>query len=153
MNCLHITLFFNTVASIVQTFIKSWNQLLYPPNHVNLLPALWTTSWLLLVPQHRRRTFSQLDVSTRRLILMPYNTIHHTAIFLKMNPRKSDVWLTVHRNSVWNKKPTRCHFVLSFISPLQVAQHVSGNHVPIFRSWRLHSVVLCRGWRKAVRTG
>jgi len=33
-----------------------------------------------------------------------------------------------------DKKPTRCHFVLSFIFPLQVAQHVSGNHVPIFRS-------------------
>jgi len=30
MNCLHITLFFNIVAAIVQTFIKSWNQLLYP---------------------------------------------------------------------------------------------------------------------------
>jgi hypothetical protein len=30
MNCLYITLFFNRVASIVQTFIKSWNQLLYP---------------------------------------------------------------------------------------------------------------------------
>jgi len=30
MNCLYITLFFNTVASTVQTFIKSWNQLLYP---------------------------------------------------------------------------------------------------------------------------
>ena len=30
MNCLYITLFFNTVAGIVQTFIKSWNQLLYP---------------------------------------------------------------------------------------------------------------------------
>jgi len=30
MNCLYITLFFNKVASIVQTFIKSWNQLLYP---------------------------------------------------------------------------------------------------------------------------
>jgi len=29
MNCLYVTLFFNTVASIVQTFIKSWNQLLY----------------------------------------------------------------------------------------------------------------------------
>ena len=28
MNCLYITLFFNTVAGIVQTFIKSWNQLL-----------------------------------------------------------------------------------------------------------------------------
>jgi len=30
MNCLCITLFFNTVAGIFQTFIKSWNQLLYP---------------------------------------------------------------------------------------------------------------------------
>ena len=23
-----------------------------------------------------------------------------------------DVWLTVHRSSVWNKKPTGCHLVL-----------------------------------------
>jgi len=30
MNCLYITLFFNVVAGIVQTFIKSSNQLLYP---------------------------------------------------------------------------------------------------------------------------
>jgi len=30
MNCLHITLFFNIFAGIVQIFIKSWNQLLYP---------------------------------------------------------------------------------------------------------------------------
>ena len=30
MNCLYITLFFYIVAGIVQTFIKSWNQLLYP---------------------------------------------------------------------------------------------------------------------------
>jgi len=30
MNCLYITLFFNIVASVVQTFIKSRNQLLYP---------------------------------------------------------------------------------------------------------------------------
>ena len=30
MNCLCITLFFNIVAGIVQIFIKSWNQLLYP---------------------------------------------------------------------------------------------------------------------------
>ena len=29
MNCLHITLFFNILADIVQIFIKSWNQLLY----------------------------------------------------------------------------------------------------------------------------
>ena len=30
MNCLYISLFFNIVAGIVQTFIKSWNQFLYP---------------------------------------------------------------------------------------------------------------------------
>ena len=30
MNCLYITLIFNTVADILQTFITSWNQLLYP---------------------------------------------------------------------------------------------------------------------------
>jgi hypothetical protein len=30
MDCLYITLFFDIVAGIVQTFIKSWNQLLYP---------------------------------------------------------------------------------------------------------------------------
>jgi len=30
MNCLYITLFFNIVAGIVQTVIKSWKQFLYP---------------------------------------------------------------------------------------------------------------------------
>jgi len=30
MNFLYIALFFNIVAGIVQTFIKSWNQLLCP---------------------------------------------------------------------------------------------------------------------------
>ena len=30
MNCQYITLFFNIVTGTVQTFIKSWNQLLYP---------------------------------------------------------------------------------------------------------------------------
>ena len=30
MNCLYITLFFNIVTGIVQPFVKSWNQLLYP---------------------------------------------------------------------------------------------------------------------------
>ena len=30
MNCLYITLFFNIVVGIIQTFNKSWNQLLYP---------------------------------------------------------------------------------------------------------------------------
>ena len=62
MNCLYITLFFNIFACIVQTFI-----VLEPasvsPSHRSLPPALWTTSWLLLAPHHRRRTFSQRAVS------------------------------------------------------------------------------------------
>ena len=40
MNCLYITLFFSIVAGIVQTFIKCWNQLLYPRvAEVCLLPC------------------------------------------------------------------------------------------------------------------
>jgi len=36
--------------------------------------------------------------------------------------------------SVWIRNQLDVTFVLFFISPLQVVQHVSGNHVPIFRS-------------------
>ena len=54
---------------------------------------------------------------------------------------KSNVWLTVHCNSVWIRNQLDVTVVLSFISPLQVAQHVSVIHVPIFRSWRLRSVI------------
>ena len=58
--CLYITLFFNNVAGIVQTFVKSWNQLLYPrvievcrltfePRHDFLhLIIVMTVQWLLL---------------------------------------------------------------------------------------------------------
>jgi len=46
---------------------------------------------------------------------------------------KFDVWLTVHRSSIWNEKPIRCHLVYVYFY-LSVAQHVSGHHVPIFRS-------------------
>jgi len=63
MNCLYITLFSNIVAGIVQTFVKSRNQLLYPLSHRSLPPALWTMSCLLLAPHHRRQSFSQRGVS------------------------------------------------------------------------------------------
>ena len=63
MNCLYITLFFNIIAGIVQTFITSWNQLLYPRVIELCRLPLWTTSWLLLAPHHRRRIFSLRYVS------------------------------------------------------------------------------------------
>ena len=47
----------------------------------------------------------------------------------------------LYRFSVDKKNQLDVTFVLSFISLLQVAQHVSGNHVPIFRSWRLRNVI------------
>jgi len=62
MNCLYITLFFNTITSIVQTLLSLGTSFCIP-SHISLLPALWTMSWLLLAPHHRRQTFSQRDVS------------------------------------------------------------------------------------------
>ena len=47
---------------------------------------------------------------------------------------RADVWLTVHRNSVWIRKTNWMSLFVSFISLLIVAQHVSGNHVSIIRS-------------------
>ena len=50
--------------------------------------------------------------------------------------RSRDFFLTV-----WIRKTNwMSHFVF-FISPLIVAQHVSGNHVPIIRSWLLRDVI------------
>jgi len=51
-------------------------------------------------------------------------------LLLMFGACKSDVWLTMHHNSVCIRNQLDVTFVLSFISPLQVAQHVSGNHVP-----------------------
>ena len=57
---------------------------------------------------------------------------------------KSDVWLTVHRNSVWIRKNNQMSLFVFFISLKIVAQHVSGNHVLIIRSSRLRDVIaLC----------
>ena len=63
MNCLYITLFFNIAAGIVQTFIKSWNQLLYPRVIEVCRLHFETRHYFFLAPHHRRRTFSQRDVS------------------------------------------------------------------------------------------
>jgi hypothetical protein len=69
----------------------------------------------------------------------------------KVSSCKCDMWLTVHRNSVWIRNQLDVAYVLSFVSPLQVAQHVSGNHVPMFRSWRLANVI-ATCWYCAVTT-
>jgi len=50
--------------------------------------------------------------------------------------RVSDVWLTVHRNSVWIRNQLDVTFVLSFISPLKVVQLVKAN-TKLTSSWFL----------------
>ena len=51
-----------------------------------------------------------------------------------MNYFNAGVWLTMHRNSVWIRKTNQMSLFVFFISLLIVAQHVSGNHIPIIRS-------------------
>ena len=62
------------------------------------------------------------------------------------------ILLILHHNSVWIRNQLDVTFVLSFISVLQVAQHVSGNHLPMFRRWRLHNVI-ATCWYCAVAAG
>jgi len=58
----------------------------------------------------------------------------------------------INAQRIWIRNQLDVTFVLSFISPLQVAQHVSRNQVPIFRSWRLRSVI-ATFWYCAVAAG
>jgi hypothetical protein len=53
---------------------------------------------------------------------------------IEFKDRESEESGEVDEKEVWIKKTTRCHFFVFFISLLLVAQHVSGNHVPIIRS-------------------
>jgi len=48
--------------------------------------------------------------------------------FLKRKKKvKFDVWLTVHRSSMWNKKPTRCHLVLYLFLLYKLARNMLSN--------------------------
>jgi hypothetical protein len=73
------------------------------------------------------------------LIVAQHVSGNHVPI-IKLIPL-SDVWLTVHRNSVWLGKTNWMSLFVFFISLLIVAQHVSGNHVPIIKL-----IPLCDVW-------
>ena len=53
---------------------------------------------------------------------------------------RSDIMET-DSSSVWIRKTNWMSLFVLFISLLIVAQHVSGKHVPIIRSWRLRDVI------------
>jgi len=46
-----------------------------------------------------------LQHATKKHVMKP-----NAEVELKLH--KFDVWLTVHRRSMWKKKPTRCHLLL-----------------------------------------
>jgi len=86
MNCLYITLFFNIVANIVQTFIKSWNQLLYPRViEVCCLPCLvrdqrWPTAPLFIV--NISPSFGEFTAPLRHILPIHNVTINSSNLFV-----------------------------------------------------------------------
>jgi len=59
--------------------------------------------------------YVQLHLYILLYIMFNENLLVNRQKLLKMHfkPRlQFEVWLTVYRSSMWNKKPTRCHLVL-----------------------------------------
>jgi len=128
------------------------------PSQINPLHAFPTDlRTILIFSYHLHLNIFKWHFALRRTYQNPVCTLPlpHTCSMprpsvLTIYASRSVVWLTVHRNSVWIRSQlhvtyvlsnsvlirSQLHvtYVLSFISPLQVAQHVSGNHVSIIRS-------------------
>jgi hypothetical protein len=82
MNCLYITLFINIVAGTVQTFIKSWNQLLYPRvTEVSRLPFEPCHDFLHLVV-NISPSFGELMAPLRHILPTPNFTINSNNLFV-----------------------------------------------------------------------
>ena len=83
MNCLYITLFFNTVAGIVQTFIKSLNQLLYP-RVIEVCRLLfdqrWPTAPLFVV--NTSPSFGKFTALLRHILPIHNITINSNNLFV-----------------------------------------------------------------------
>jgi len=120
----------------------AWSRPLIPPPHQVQVSRL-RVSIIIQIISHKLSGFSQGQLYIGACLSTWYTGDKRFT---------ANVWFTVHRHSVWIRNQLDVTFVLSFISLLQVAQHVSGNHVPIFRSWRLRSVI-ATCWYCAVAAG
>ena len=82
MNCLYITLIFNIVAGIVQTFIKSWNQLLYPRViEVYSLPFKTRHDFLHFV-MNISPSFGEFTAPLRHILLIQNFTINSNNLWI-----------------------------------------------------------------------
>ena len=73
-------------------------------------------NWLLMNANSLHVIYSKLENNmSRKTLLILWRSKWHMTFgitgYVNMST-KFDVWLTVHRSSMWNKKPTRCHLVL-----------------------------------------
>ena len=104
MNYLPMTLFFNIVAGIVQTFIKSWNQLLYPRVIEVCRHPIWTTS--------RHDSFLHLIIVVELFpSLLGFRSVVKTPCFISSHNRfqKLISFLSVHLlrwEIVWRNAPS-----------------------------------------------
>ena len=106
-------------------------------NKINLIISQCTVWWWKRIhnlqnSNIRMSNWNNQNVNLSYIKQYLYNKQHLTL---------PDVWLTMHCHSVGIRNQPDVTFVLSFISTLQVAQHVSDNHLPVFRSWQLSSVI------------
>ena len=121
MICLYITLFFNIATGIVQTFIKSWDQRLYPrvielcrlSEFKDGLPLL-CSSWTSVLPSENSR---HQFVTFCRFITLPYTATiclwisagrSHFALRNRMTERTSHLaglWIGTAISNTFHSKP------------------------------------------------
>ena len=130
MSCLYITLFFNIVAGIVQTFIKFWNQLLYPrvievcrlrfePRHDFFLQFVVNIS----------PSFGEFTTPLCHILSIHNVTINSNDFFVPWNNGTICLWISAGRSFlcweiIWRNVPGIWR---DFGSVLSFQKHVSSN--------------------------
>ena len=113
MNCLYITLFFNIVAGIIQTFIKSWNQLLYPRViEVYSLPFKTRHDFLHFV-MNISPSFGEFTAPLRHILLIHNVTINSNNLFVNFRRTFNfcvEKWYDGTHLAFGGTLYRRCHF-------------------------------------------
>ena len=83
-------------------------------SNVNILCVTYLSDWLRMKTLKRSVNFTTRIMSGLAFSEFMGDYVHPVVIIIiiYVNMVRFVVWLTVHRSSVWNKKPTRCHLVL-----------------------------------------
>ena len=85
------------------------------------------------IVDYANKQWAGMFISCKRLARV-WSKVCNTGYFLLGAQQDTENGQKGYYSLVWIRNQLDVIYVLSFISPLQVAQHVSGNRVPIFRS-------------------